>query len=102
MKDKDKRITKFYFPGYINDVDKEYIGMPEYNNTEQPPPFITATFKFRNESDFLHFKKKVQHHLYDGVRVFDGMQKKKIKQAWYPHVEKASKYIYIDGDEDES
>ena len=38
-----------------NDWKEEYNDMPEYNNVKQDEPFITATFKFRNEDDFLKF-----------------------------------------------
>ncbi len=78
-----------------NDWKEEYNDMPEYNNVKQDEPFITATFKFRNEDDFLKFKDTIQKHLYNGNKVFDGMQKKEKKNAWYPHKEKASKYKYV-------
>lgn len=79
---------------WINDVDKEYVNMPEYNNTVQDEPEITATFKFRNREDFEEFKEHVKEHLYYNERVFDGMQKKTVKSAWYPLNEKPSKYKY--------
>ena len=78
-----------------NSWEEEYKDMPEYNNIKQPKPIITATFKFRNEEDFLRFKDAVQKHLYNGNKVFDGMQSKERKNAWYPHKEKASKYKYV-------
>ena len=82
----------------FDEIDKwedEYVGMPEYNNIKQPEPAITATFKFRNEEDFLKFKDILQKFAYNGDKVFDGMQKKDKKNAWYPHKEKASRYEYI-------
>ena len=42
----------------MNDWVKEWVNMPEYVNEEQPKPEITATFKFRNEQDYLLFKEK--------------------------------------------
>ena len=69
-------------------------GMPEYNNIKQADPEITATFKFRNKEDFDDFKSKITEHLYDNKRVFDGMQQKHKKQAWYPLATKPSRYTY--------
>lgn len=80
----------------VNDWKQEWVGMPEYNNVERKPPFITATFKFRNQEDFEEFNLLVKKHLYNEERVFDGMQRKDVKSTWYPLVEKASKYIYKD------
>ena len=74
---------------------KEWQDMPEYNNVNEPPPLITATFKFKSEQDFLKFKALIQEHVYDGEKVFDGMQKKEEKNSWYPHKERPSKYIYV-------
>ena len=79
----------------VNSWKEEYVGMPEYNNKKQEPPLITATFKFRTEKDFLKFKEVVQKSLFNGIKVFDGMQKKNVKNAWYPHKEKASRYEFI-------
>ncbi len=78
-----------------NSWQKEWIGMPEYNNKKQEEPIITATFKFKTEKDYLKFKDLVQKYIYNGNRVFDGMQKVDKKNAWYPHKEKASRYEYI-------
>ena len=72
-----------------------YVGMPEYNNIKQDEPLITATFKFRTQEDFDLFNKLIKEHLYNNEKVFDGMQKKTIKSAWFPANEKASKYKYI-------
>lgn len=69
-------------------------GMPEYNNVPAVEPAITATFKFRNQEDFETFNKLLREHLYDGAKVFDGMQRKTVKSTWFPLKEKASKYIY--------
>jgi len=77
-----------------NDWEKDWAGMPEYNNREQSPPLITAVFKFRTEEDYLNFKDLIQEHIYNGEKVFDGMQKIEAKSSWYPHKEKASKYEY--------
>ena len=75
--------------------EREWQDMPEYNNLNEPPPLITATFKFKSEQDFLKFKDLVQKYIYDGEKVFDGMQKLEEKNSWYPHKERPSKYIYV-------
>ena len=74
--------------------DTEWVNMPEYNNVKQEEPYITSTFKFRNEHDYNVFKDLVQEHLYKGAKVFDGMQKLDKKSAWFPHNQKASAYSY--------
>ena len=71
-----------------------YFGMPEYNNVNLPKPAITATFKFRNQADFDKFHAIIKKHAFNGEKVFDGMQRKEAKTAWYPLLEKASKYEY--------
>jgi hypothetical protein len=84
-----------------NMIDKKHnwqehwVALPEYSNKKQPDPVITATFKFRNATDYELFKNKVKEHIYDNQKVFDGMQKKDKKQAWFPLKEKSSKYCYI-------
>ena len=90
-----KTQEQFDFVQTINSWEEEWVGMPEYNNNKQEEPLITAKFKFKTEKDYLKFKDLVQKHLYNGKKVFDGMQKKEAKQAWFPHKEKASKYEYI-------
>jgi len=77
-----------------NDWSEEWKDMPEYNNLESPPPVIVATFKFRNEEDFDKFHQIVKEYLYNGEKVFDGMQRKDKKSAWFPLNEKANKYRY--------
>ena len=74
----------------------EWKDMPEYNNKVIPDAFITATFKFRNQEDYDYFHSIVKKELYNSNKVFDGMQSKEKKQAWFPLNEKASKYIYTD------
>lgn len=78
-----------------NNWKEEWLEMPEYNNVKQEEPLITVTFKFRTEEDFFKFKNLVQEFVFNGEKVFDGMQKKDKKTSWYPHKEKASKYEYI-------
>ena len=73
---------------------KEWKGMPEYNNDNIKAPEITATFKFANKADFDLFHKIIKKELYKGAKVFDGMQTKDKKTAWFPLKEKASKYVY--------
>ena len=72
----------------------DYLGMPEYNNLKQPEPEITATFKFRSQEDYDNFHLLVKEYLYEGKKVFDGMQKKESKTTWFPLKEKASNYRY--------
>lgn len=79
----------------VNKIEEHWQDMPEYNNIKQPEPLITATFKFATEEDYNDFHAKVKEYIYGGVKVFDGMQRKDKKQAWYPLKEKASKYEYI-------
>jgi len=76
----------------VNHWEKEWQGMPEYNNVKQPEAVITATFKFRNQEDYDRFHEAVKKALYGGEKVFDGMQRIDKKVAWYPLMEKASKY----------
>lgn len=71
-----------------------YFDMPEYNNIDMPKPVIEAVFRFRSQEDFDRFHALIKEHLFDGQRVFDGMQKKDKKSAWYPLLEKPSKYEY--------
>ena len=79
-----------------NKVEEHWVGMPEYNNIKIPEPAIVVTFKFRNQEDYDNFHAVVKKELYDGKKVFDGMQRKDKKTAWYPLNEKASKYKYGD------
>lgn len=73
----------------------EWVGMPEYDNKQVDEPFITATFKFRNQEDFDTFNALLKQHMYEGQKPFDGMQRKTVKSTWYPLNEKASKYRYV-------
>lgn len=73
---------------------KHWGNMPEYKNFVKEKPEIVAKFKFRTKTDFEHFKKLLTEHVYHG-RVFDGMQREKRKQAWFPLREKASNYRYV-------
>lgn len=78
-----------------NDWQKEWIGMPEYNNSKPLPPEITATFKFRNKEDFDLFMEVVKSKLFNDKRVFDGKQKKNEYSAWFPLDARPSENIYI-------
>lgn len=78
----------------FNKVEDHYIGLPEYNNIKIDKPFISATFKFRNQEDFDFFNNFLKQNLYKENKIFDGMQKKDIKSTWFPLNEKASKYLY--------
>ena len=92
---KDKQLNLFGDVQIENRWEEHYVGMPEYNNVCEPDPSITATFKFRTQEDFEEFNKLIKQHLYDGQRVFDGMQRKEAKSAWYPLRPKASKFKFI-------
>ena len=78
----------------IFDADEHWVDMPEYNNKKESEPLITATFKFRNEDDFELFNQLLKDFVYKTNKVFDGMQRKDKKQAWFPLKEKASNYEY--------
>lgn len=83
----------------MNNWEEHYKELPEYNNKKQEEPFIIAKFKFRNQKDFDEFNKLLKKHVYKTNKVFDGMQRKTEKQAWFPLKEKASKYLFIDNNE---
>jgi hypothetical protein len=74
--------------------ESEWIGMPEYSNILEPEPFITATFKFRNQEDFDEFNRLIKEHLYEGEKPFDGNQRKTVKSTWFPLKIKARKFRY--------
>lgn len=84
------------FKQTINSAKEEWKDMPEYNNVKREEPFITATFKFKNQEDFDLFNKLIKEHLYNGKKAFDGMQRKTVKSTWFPLTERASNYIYTD------
>jgi hypothetical protein len=71
-----------------------YWNMPEYNNVDLPDPVVEVVFKFRSQEDYEKFHALVKEHVYEGKRVFDGMQRKERKSAWYPLLEKPSNYKY--------
>ena len=77
------------------DALDEWNEMPEYDNAREPDPLIEAKFRFKTQDDFDEFHQKIKKHLYDGKKVFDGMQQKFKKNTWYPLKEKGSKYQYI-------
>ena len=70
--------------------------MPSYENIKQPEPLITATFKFETEEHFEEFKSLIKEHIYHGGKMFDGIQKKTKKTAWYPLRDKPGMYSYDD------
>jgi hypothetical protein len=84
----------FDFDEKIPEWKKEWIGMPEYNNSKPVPPEITATFKFRNKEDFDLFMETVKLKLFNDKRVFDGKQKKNEYTAWFPLDSRPSENIY--------
>tara|TARA_R100001510_G_C7456410_1_gene78929 strand:- start:209 stop:463 length:255 start_codon:yes stop_codon:yes gene_type:complete len=83
----------------MNNWEEHYKELPEYNNKKQEEPFIIAKFKFRNQKDFDEFNELLKKYVYKTNKVFDGMQRKTEKQAWFPLKEKASKYLFIDNNE---
>lgn len=89
----------FFLPEPETGMSKEdiwslWVDMPEYNNVKESPPEITALFKFRSEEDFLLFNDLIKEHVYKCGKVFDGMQRKTEKQAWFPLRDKGSNYEY--------
>lgn len=78
----------------MSDWEKHWINMPKYTNVKRPEPEIVAKFNFRNEQDYQEFHKLIKKYIYDGKKVFDGMQRKERKTTWFPLEEKASTYIY--------
>ena len=84
------------FDDYENDWQKEWKDMPEFINQAKHKPYITATFKFRNQEDFDKFHNLLKKYIYLEDKPFDGMQKKFEKTSWYPLNEKPNKLIYVD------
>lgn len=76
-----------------NDWKSEWRDMPEYDNDIIEPEII-VTFKFKNKKDFDIFHEIIKTELYQGNVVFDGMQRKNRKSAWFPAQEKSSNYLY--------
>ena len=76
------------------EIEQHWFDMPEYNNEKEKEPLITATFKFKTQEDFDLFNSLLKEHIYKTNKVFDGMQRKDKKQAWFPLKEKASNYEY--------
>jgi len=74
--------------------EKNWRNMPEYNNIEKNPPFITAHINFRSEEDFREFSGLLKKFVYGGENVFYGMQKEKKKYAWFPLLEKPRGWVY--------
>lgn len=87
---------KNLFGEEVNEWRDHYKNLPEYNNAKQPDPLIVAKFKFRTIEDFDFFHEVIKKHLYDDKKVFDGMQKKDEKQAWFPLPPRPSHFIYED------
>lgn len=77
-----------------NKIEEHYKNLPEYNNVKEGKPVVEVLFRFKSVEDYDEFHKLIKEHLYEGKRVFDGMQKKDKKNTWYPLKEKASKYEY--------
>lgn len=78
-----------------NEIYEHWDGMPEYDNIKEGPPLITVTLKFKSQEDFEEFNSLMKEHIYKERKVFDGMQRKDKKQAWFPLKKKGSSYEYI-------
>lgn len=91
---KELRLFDFEEENNYNWKD-EWVDMPEYNNKKTSPPEITATFKFRNKTDFDFFMEIVKSKLFDNKRVFDGKQKKNEYSAWFPLDSRPSENVYV-------
>ena len=65
------------------EVQMSWFDMPEYENIFEQNPYITATFKFKSQADFDLFHERVKTFVYDGQRVFDGIQRKNKKGSTY-------------------
>jgi len=89
-----KKLTLFDY--YENEWQKEWKDMPEFINVSKEKPYIIVNLKFRNQEDFDIFHKLLKEHIYKTDKIFDGMQKKFEKTAWYPLNEKSNNLIYID------
>lgn len=89
-----KQLDLFAEDPVLEKQDSEWTGMPEYQNVKDSPPEVVATFKFKTREAFERFEKVIKKELYEGQRVFDGMQKKDQKTTWFPLKEKASKFLY--------
>lgn len=76
-------------------VECDWVDMPEFNNINEPQPEITATFKFRNKTDYDIFNELLKKHVYQTNKIFDGVQELNKKQAWFPLKEKTSIYRYV-------
>ena len=76
--------------------ESHWNDMPSYNNIWESPPEVTAKFKFKTVKDYEEFKRKVRKYLYEDIKPFDGQQGITEKQAWFPHKEKDSSFIYND------
>lgn len=95
MKEHPNRIKiKLKLKGRQNNWREEWKGMPEYDNTHMDIEKITVKFRFRCQEDFDEFHALIKKHLYGGNKVFDGMQRKEKKSAWYPPRKKDSLYVY--------
>ena len=79
-----------------DEIMSHWAGMPEYDNKKEEEPEVTVVFKFRTVADFDEFNDLIKKYVYKTRKVFDGMQGKTEKRAWYPLKEKASKYEYVE------
>lgn len=68
----------------VPDWEKHWQDMPECKNVKQKEPLITVTFKFETKEDFEKFNSFLKDTVYKTNKVFDGMQRKTEKQAWFP------------------
>lgn len=78
-----------------DDIMKEWSGMPEYNNEKEPPPEVEVTIRFKTKKDFELFNQLMKENIYKVPKVFDGMQRKEKKWAWFPLKPKGSSFKYV-------
>ena len=89
-----KQISLLELENTENKIEDHWVNMPAYENEKEEEPLITVTIKFKTQEDYENFNNLLKTHIYKTNKVFDGMQTKTKKQAWFPLKEKASKYIY--------
>ena len=93
---KDELSKKFGIP--LMDMYYEKDKIVDHPDLPYPNMSIRKVMQWygqmRRAEDKDYWVNKVKELIYGGVKVFDGMQRKDKKQAWYPLNEKASNYEY--------
>ncbi len=86
----------------VNKIEDHWINMPEYNNVNRQKPAIVALFKFKSKEDFTKFNKLMKASIWNGEQLYYGRFKENVRSIWFPPLEKASKYVYVDDEEDDN